>query len=822
MSDKTLSQQFLTRFSVRLAAASGAGVLLLAALLLVISADSPALAAPFAGIDPPTGADWAVNGEATFSYYGFAVTEVGDVDDDGYDDVVIGSHSKHRTDAFQPDPTDSQVGRIYLYRGGAGGLDTAAAFTLTGEAGGDWFGYSVSAAGDINGDNVADFIASAPQADTSGGVTDTGKVYVFLGRQAGTPVLDKVLAGEAAGDLFGHDASGAGDVNKDGYDDIIVGAWRHARNGTEQDTGKVYVYYGTSSGISAAPAFTVDGEYALDGFGVAVSGAGDVNSDGYDDVIVGAWQNDEGGSDAGKVYVYHGSDAGLSQTPSFTANGEAQRSEFGAAVDAAGDVNGDGYDDVVVGAYRNDEAGEDAGKAYIFLGSAAGLVKPAIAIDVGERADDRYGFSVDGAGDVNGDGFDDVIVGAHQFDKDVANNVEDGKVYVYGGCLNGLQEAPIFASTGDNGRYGRAVSTAGDVNKDGFDDLLVGAYTLVGKAYAYHGAVTGACYAQIEMAQSIGLPGIGDPCGSTTDLVVPKGATVAFCYHVKNTGSVPLAWHSLVDTKLGGLLVREPVALLPGETYAHVISTTAESDMTNQSVWTAGSPINAPGGAPSNPPGKEITATSAASATVTVRIALETDDTDGDGITDNVEGVCDKDDDGIPAHLDPDEVGCASVQLTQGVAIVGFMPTCATQSTMQVPRDTNMEYCYTVTNTGNITLTQHELTSNGFGSVLSAMTMELIPGASHTYSTTEQIHVTTVNAATWTARSVLPALTAASVATSTVIISTDTDDLDDDGILDNLEKVTDEDGDDIPAFLDPDDGGDGANGGLFFPLIARP
>jgi hypothetical protein len=291
-----------------------------------------------------------------------------------------------------------------------------------GEAEDDCFGYSVASAGDVNGDGYDDVIVGAHSG------SGTGKAYLYPGSASGLSTTASWTAtGEAEDDYFGYSVASAGDVNGDGYDDVIVGA--HGNNDGGNDIGKVYVYPGSASGLSTTASWTATGEAAYDYFGSSVASAGDVNGDGYDDVVVGAY-----GNNAGKAYLYLGSASGLSAILLWTVTGEAAYDYFGASVASAGDVNGDGYDDVIIGAYGNDDGGNRAGKAYLYPGSASGLSTTASWTAIGEASVDQFGFSVASAGDVNGDGYDDVIVGAH------GNDFGAGKTYLYPGSASGLRQ----------------------------------------------------------------------------------------------------------------------------------------------------------------------------------------------------------------------------------------------------------------------------------------------------------------------------------------------------------------------------------------------
>ena len=360
-------------------------------------------------------------------------------------------------------------------------------FLLSGGVPGESFGCSVASAGDVNGDGYADVIVGAYQSGPAGKAT--GRAYIYFGglRQQNRP--DVILTGEAAGDAFGVCVASAGDVNKDGYADVIVGAYQNDARGA--NAGRAYVYFGGPKPHDR-PDLVLNGEAAGDAFGYAVASAGDVNKDGYADIIVGAYENSARGAGAGRAYVYFGGPH-PDNVPDVVLSGEAAGDRFGISVAGAGDVNGDGYADVIVGAYQNDAGGNDAGRAYVFYGGTHMDDRADLAF-TGAAAGDSFGFSVAGAGDVNHDGFADVIVGAYHSS---AGGKDAGRAYVYYGGTNPSEKAAIVLTgeaAGD--AFGYAVDGIGDANGDGFADVAVGAYgndaggSAAGRAYVFFGGAS--------------------------------------------------------------------------------------------------------------------------------------------------------------------------------------------------------------------------------------------------------------------------------------------------------------------------------------------
>jgi hypothetical protein len=385
---------------------------------------------------------------------------------------------------------------------------------------GDDAGWSVSGAGDVNGDGFDDVIIGSPYNDAGG--PNSGSAYVIFGRAGGFSNIDLANLTPAQGfkiqgsHFAGLSVSSAGDVNGDGFNDMIVGTFNP--NG-----GAVaYVVFGKASpaatvdlaSLAASDGFSIGsiGEssyYA--GFAMSVSDAGDVNGDGFDDVIIGArYANGE----KGVAYVVFGKTNGLgavdlanlSAAQGFAIQGSALNDQLGTTVSSAGDVNGDGFDDVIVGAPQGDLGGTNAGQAYVIFGKATGfgtidvtnLAPSAGFVIRGTIVNDSAGHSVSGAGDVNGDGFGDIVVSAPFAGTDAAY-VIFGKATGFGAVdLNNLGGAG-FIIRGINGdSAGYSVSAAGDVNNDGFDDLIVGApggnlggASAAGQAYVIFGKASG-------------------------------------------------------------------------------------------------------------------------------------------------------------------------------------------------------------------------------------------------------------------------------------------------------------------------------------------
>ena len=433
-------------------------------------------------------ADWTRYSETAGDQLGFAVGTAGDVNTDGYSEIVIGAPYDDVAGVID-------TGTIEVLFGSATGVSAVSRGVYLNQAGAHT-GWTVGTAGDFNGDGYGDVFLVAPDLDGTSGV-DCGKVVVLYGPDLGfTTTWSK--EGLAAGAQFGYSVSTAGDVNGDGYGDIVIGA-PGASNGQIAE-GQAYVFHGAVN-PATTPAWTAESDQAAAHLGKAVATAGDVNADGYADIVIGAPEYDNGQTDEGQVFAWWGYATGLgvSGTPAnadWTAQGNLADARFGASLFLAGDVDGDGCSDVVVGAPNRPSPGGAAGvgAAYVFRGAMSGLAgNPGSS---GSQASALLGYAVGPAGDVNGDGYADVMVAAPYYDN---GQVNEGMVRVYLGAADWDGSGSYWSAEGDlaSGLFGRSVGTAGDVNGDGYDDIIVGApeYTAgntnEGKAFVWYGSAAG-------------------------------------------------------------------------------------------------------------------------------------------------------------------------------------------------------------------------------------------------------------------------------------------------------------------------------------------
>ncbi len=283
---------------------------------------------------------------------------------------------------------------------------------------------------------------------------------------------DLVITSTEASALLGWSVASAGDVNLDGFEDVIVGATGCSH--PEVDEGCAYVYLGSSAGLSTTPAWSAESNQKYAGFGYTVGSAGDVNNDGVSDVFVSAPNFTNGHSSEGKISVYYGSQTnGLSTTPNWEKEGDQSNAYFGFSANAAGDMNGDGMDDLLIGAPNARQNLPGEGKAFIFYGSSNGLANIAGWSVLGGQANAHLGEAV-AAGDFTGDGRNDLVIGAPGYDH---GEIDEGVAFVYLNSLDGLRTVAGWAGEGNQSgaNYGIALAHAGDVNQDGYDDFLVGA-----------------------------------------------------------------------------------------------------------------------------------------------------------------------------------------------------------------------------------------------------------------------------------------------------------------------------------------------------------
>ena len=399
-----------------------------------------------------------IDGEDAGDNFGWSVASAGDVDGDETPDLIIGAPNTN------PDG-NSYAGSAYVYSGATHDL----LFQVDGAAAFDGLGSSVASAGDLTGDGRSEVIVGG----------DGASVEVCSYAGAVPTVLFTIPIPVGAG-AFGHSVASAGDINGDHIPDLIIGAYNASPDG-RAGAGSVYVYSGATPHELL---FQLDGVAEHDSFGYSVASAGDVDGVGTPEVIVGAYYADPGGlASAGSAYVYSGATHALL----FQVNGEAADYDLGCSVAGVGDLNHDGYDEVIIGAERADPGGlANAGSAYVYSGATHELL---FEIE-GFYRNDYLGYSVSGAGDVDGDGTLDIIVGANTADVNGLDN--SGAVYIYSGATHEL----LFQINGaaDSDWLGASVSSAGDINGDGKAEVIISATgadpddkSNAGSAYIYLG-----------------------------------------------------------------------------------------------------------------------------------------------------------------------------------------------------------------------------------------------------------------------------------------------------------------------------------------------
>jgi len=426
-------------------------------------------------------ADARLLGQGADDAAGISAAGAGDVNGDGNDDILVGAYQY----------MSQGPGKAYLVLGPVtGNMSLAAAdAVLVGEDTFDRAGAAVAGGGDVNGDGFDDVLVGA----TDHGDAWHGAAYLVLGPMAGTISLanaDAALVGDDLGRL-GNSVS-LGDLDDDGRADLVVGGAEEF-----DDDGAVYVVDGPASGTiptATADARFMGG--ATDHLGISVSAAGDVNNDGRDDLLMGA--RFAGAQSRGVTYLAYGPVAGIQPVDTADAafEGENGQDFAGSAVAIVQDVNGDGFDDMLIGALNNHDGGNLAGAAYLVHGPKSGVISltSAEAQFMGGAPEHRAGASVSGAGDVDGDGLGDLLIGATGYD---AGGAFQGAAHLIYGPAAGNVDLALADATlegeAPEDAAGYAVASAGDLDGDGYDDLLVtapnhdGAGSNAGAAYVIYG-----------------------------------------------------------------------------------------------------------------------------------------------------------------------------------------------------------------------------------------------------------------------------------------------------------------------------------------------
>ena len=452
---------------------------------------------------------------ATFVLGNRAIDTSGDLNGDGLTELILTAPGRNTNQG---------------YIGGFAGRNTGYVVNpqeiiIQGTTNNDFLGWALSTGGDIDGDGYDDMVTSRIEMDfgTSTG-TGAGDVLIWWGGTTMSANADVTLSYGASGDMFGYDVWADGDINGDGNMDLVVGAPRHVEN--TNNPGRAYVYLLDSNRtITSSPNTTLTGTDNGDAFGYLVRICGDVNDDGYDDVLVTAPSHNGTGTDfdVGKAYVYHGSSTGISTTADWTYNGTEESDLLGYSATGVGDVNDDGYDDILLGMPNYDTSTiTDAGAGLVFYGGSGGLsASPDVTIE-GDTGTGLLGYDVAYCQDINGDGIDDFVLGAPNTSNGTLTS--NGHIQIHFGDSGGVNSTPDKKLGGwfNNGDMGSSLGPCGDGNGDGYSDVVAGDMTQLHTYVFYGGADAAAPKVDLDdveiWSKSGALRGDADIPDFTTEL----------------------------------------------------------------------------------------------------------------------------------------------------------------------------------------------------------------------------------------------------------------------------------------------------------------
>jgi len=360
-------------------------------------------------------------------------------------------------------------------------------FVIHGAAAGDQLGFAVTSAGDFNGDGYDDLIVGA-NANTEAG-SGSGKVYVYFGGPLADSVPDWTAVG-VPGELFGSELCGVGDINSDGYDDVLIGAPSNDTNGSA--AGRAILFFGGNPPDTVSD-WWVYGEHALDLFGTTLAGGRDLTGDDTTDFLVGAYRVDTlGFNNCGKVYLYAGG-AAPTTTPYLTTIGATDGERYGFALATTDDFTGDAFSDYLIGSYSYDSGAGDtnAGRVLLMNGGPGILLVPVGELD-GATPGELFGWALSAVGDVNGDGAGDFLVGAYGYP--VGPTYDAGRAYLYfgGPAFDSTADFTVTSGGGKSERLGYGLGGGVDLDGNGHSDFAIGAPgdpsgTSKGHVYLYLG-----------------------------------------------------------------------------------------------------------------------------------------------------------------------------------------------------------------------------------------------------------------------------------------------------------------------------------------------